>query len=181
MPEREQALIDRNIDRRTAMITGAGVAAAAFVAVGSRAAPKAAAAPAEPSPAPVQCSSVAQVIAQTTDIPVGGGMILGDVVVTQPTAGDFRAFCATCTHAFCHLSTVADGTIDCHCHGSKFYLNGKVAHGPAFLSLAPRVVRVDGEALVLEPVVQGVDIPCPSLPNVLPNEPEWVPTIPPLS
>ncbi len=37
---------------------------------------------------------------KTSDIPVGGGKIYADqdVVVTQPTAGQFKAFSSTCTH-----------------------------------------------------------------------------------
>ena len=183
MSGQEVSATDSAVDRRTVMKTGLGVAAAAaaLVAVDSVGAPKAAATPAASTPEPVQCSAVAKVIAKTADVPVGGGVVLGDVVVTQAITGDFRAFCATCTHLGCHLSSVTNGTINCLCHGSKFYLNGKVAHGPAFLSLAPRRVHVEGDALVLDPIVPGVDVPCPSLPNLIPVEPPWVPTIPPLS
>src|SRR5690242_16750681 len=31
-------------------------------------------------------------LAKTTDIPEGGGKIIGDVVITQPAAGQFKAF-----------------------------------------------------------------------------------------
>src|SRR4051795_13092370 len=39
-------------------------------------------------------------LARTSDIPVGGGKVFPDrkVVVTQPTAGQFKAFTAICTH-----------------------------------------------------------------------------------
>jgi len=39
---------------------------------------------------------------------VGGGIILPDeqVVVTQPSAGEFKAFTAVCTHAQCVVSSV---------------------------------------------------------------------------
>jgi hypothetical protein len=42
----------------------------------------------------------AGVLAATADIPVGGGRVFAaaDVVVTQPRAGTFVAFSATCTH-----------------------------------------------------------------------------------
>ncbi len=48
------------------------------------------------------------VIAQASDIPEGGGTIFADedVVVTQPEAGDFKAFSATCTHQKCTLTSV---------------------------------------------------------------------------
>ena len=55
-----------------------------------------------------------------------------DVVVTQPTAGEFKAFSATCTHQGCKVKSVADGVIVCPCHGSKFAIaDGSVAAGPA--------------------------------------------------
>jgi nitrite reductase/ring-hydroxylating ferredoxin subunit len=61
-------------------------------------------------------------LAKITDIPVGGGKIFGsdNVVVTQPSAGTFKAFSATCTHKGCEVKTVADGTINCPCHGAQF-------------------------------------------------------------
>ena len=40
-------------------------------------------------------------IAATGDVPVGGGIVFADeeVVVTQPTAGEFQVFTAVCTHS----------------------------------------------------------------------------------
>jgi Rieske Fe-S protein len=86
----------------------------------------------------------------TTDaIPVGGGVIFPAelVVVTQPVAGEFVAFDATCTHRACRVRSVAAGMISCLCHGSRFRIaDGSVAGGPAPAPL-PRVAItvVDGE------------------------------------
>lgn len=73
-------------------------------------------------------------LADTRDIPVGGGTVFPKqkVVVTQPEAGVFKAFSAVCTHQGCTVGEVSGGTINCPCHGSKFHVaDGTVAHGPA--------------------------------------------------
>ena len=95
-----------------------------------------------PAPAP-------KAIAKTSDVPVGSGVIVGEVVVTQPSAGVFKGFSAKCTHKGCTVDKVADGTIDCPCHGSKFNLDGTVAKGPAQEPLATENVTVQGDSIVL--------------------------------
>ena len=91
----------------------------------------------------------AKPIAKTSDVPVGSGVIVDDVVVTQPSAGVFKGFSATCTHLGCTVSTVADGTINCPCHGSKFNLDGSVAQGPAARPLDTKNISVQGDSIVL--------------------------------
>ena len=88
-------------------------------------------------------------IAKTGDVPVGSGVIVDDVVVTQPTAGVFKGFSSSCTHKGCAVNKVADGTIDCPCHGSKFNLDGTVAKGPATMPLESKAVSVQGDSIVL--------------------------------
>jgi Rieske Fe-S protein len=85
-------------------------------------------------------------------IPVGGGKVLADqkIVVTQPTAGEFKAFSAVCTHQACVVTGVADGTINCSCHGSKFDVaTGAVKQGPATSPLPEKSVTVDGDGLTV--------------------------------
>jgi len=87
------------------------------------------------------------------DVPLGGGVILGDqnVVVTQPSKGTFEGFSATCTHQGCILASVAGGTINCGCHGSQFSItNGSNVAGPSgspagSVAALPRVgIKVKG-------------------------------------
>lgn len=97
-------------------------------------------------------SAAAGPIAATADIPVGGGKIFAEkgVVVTQPTAGAFKAFSATCTHQGCLVETVEGGTINCPCHGSSFAIaDGAVAGGPAPAPLASRAITVSGTTITL--------------------------------
>jgi Rieske Fe-S protein len=91
-------------------------------------------------------------LAKTSDIPVGGGKVFKeqDVVVTQPTQGNFKAFSATCTHQGCPVTSVANGTINCNCHLSKFSAaDGSVKGGPAKAPLAAKNVTVQGDSIVL--------------------------------
>ena len=88
----------------------------------------------------------------TTDVPVGGGKIYSDVgvVVTQPTAGQFKCFSAVCTHASCIVSNITNGTITCPCHHSAFHIaDGTVARGPAALPLTAEEITVSEGTITL--------------------------------
>jgi Rieske Fe-S protein len=158
----------RQAQSRRALLIGAGVTCAAALAgcttydanngglagpapttggaatSGSAAAPSAAGAGSASSAAPAA-------LATTADVPEGGGMIIDgkNIVITQPQAGSFKAFTAICTHQGCIVNSVADGTIDCPCHGSRFSIkDGSVVNGPAPSPLAPVAIKVDGTSIV---------------------------------
>ncbi|MER5888462.1 Rieske (2Fe-2S) protein [Streptomyces sp. NPDC001941] len=91
-----------------------------------------------------------KVLARTADIPEGGGKVVGGVVVTQPRAGEYKAFSATCTHQGCTVKDVAGGTINCPCHGSKFDpADGSVKAGPASTPLPAAPITVEGGSIKL--------------------------------
>ena len=94
-------------------------------------------------------SSAPAALTKTADVPVGSGVIVDKVVVTQPAAGDFKGFSAVCTHAGCTLNEVVDGTINCPCHGSKFSLDGAVVKGPAAKPLEAKAITVQGDSILL--------------------------------
>ena len=93
------------------------------------------------------------VLGAASEIPVGGGKIYAaaKVVVTQPARGRYRAFSAVCTHVGCIMSAVANGTIDCPCHGSEFKITtGAVVTGPAPAPLPKKQIKiVDGKVILL--------------------------------
>ncbi|MGW2280399.1 Rieske (2Fe-2S) protein [Streptomyces sp. NPDC001770] len=88
------------------------------------------------------------VLGSTGDVPEGGGKVFAEqgVVVTQPTAGQFKAFSATCTHQGCAVSGVTDGAITCPCHRSTFDpATGEPTGGPATVALpSKRITVADG-------------------------------------
>ncbi|MEV0301657.1 Rieske (2Fe-2S) protein [Streptomyces prasinus] len=97
-------------------------------------------------------ASAGAALASTADIPEGGGKVFADskVVVTQPTAGEFKAFSATCTHQGCAVKSVADGVINCPCHNSNFSIaDGSVQSGPATKPLPAMEITVSGDAISL--------------------------------
>ncbi|MFJ8538041.1 Rieske (2Fe-2S) protein [Streptomyces sp. NPDC093591] len=91
-------------------------------------------------------------LAKTSDIPEGGGKVFSDekVVVSQPTAGDYKAFSTICTHQNCPMTDLAGDTITCACHKSQFsVLDGSVKKGPATEPLAAKQISVAGDSITL--------------------------------
>jgi len=132
------------ISRRTAIMQ-AGLAAAALAGLSGCTNYGASE---TPSSAP---SAAGPLSAKAADIPVGGGKIFADAqaVITQPSAGEFKAFTSICTHAQCPVFDVTD-TINCNCHGSKFSItDGSVVKDPATTPLAAKTVTVDGDDLTI--------------------------------
>src|SRR5690349_12467429 len=136
---------------RRAVVAGVGGVAAAGLLTACGATPAPAPAPAAPAPAaPTAATSGGAKLAAASSIPVGGGTVFADkdVVVTQPTAGEYKAFSATCTHQGCKVKSVANGVIVCPCHGSKFAIaDGSVASGPAKAPLPAKSVSVEGGSI----------------------------------
>ena len=100
---------------------------------------------------PTAAGSTGTELGPASDVPVGGGKVFEslEVVVTQPVAGRFVGLTAVCTHTGCIVDKVADGLIECPCHGSRYRLDGTVAGGPAPRALPARPVTVVDGSIVL--------------------------------
>lgn len=91
-------------------------------------------------------------LVRTTDVPVGGCFVVAKAatVVTQPVAGEFKAFSGVCTHKHCFLASSAQGDLRCPCHGSEFDLvDGSVLQGPATEDLEEYDITVEGDEISL--------------------------------
>ncbi|MFE3095244.1 Rieske (2Fe-2S) protein [Streptomyces sp. NPDC059248] len=111
-----------------------------------------AASPGAPATGASPSASMGRELAKRSAVPVGGGTVFKPekVVVVQPTAGQFKAYSAVCPHQGCLVDKVADGTIDCPCHDSRFRIaDGSVAKGPATRPLPPAPITVTADAVLL--------------------------------
>jgi Rieske Fe-S protein len=111
------------------------------------------AAPASSAAGGASSSAAGNALTATSKIPVGSGMIFPEpqVVVTQPSAGEFKAFSAVCTHMGCIVNQISNGTIDCPCHGSQYSIaTGDVVSGPAPRPLPAKQIKVTGDSIFLQ-------------------------------
>jgi Rieske Fe-S protein len=138
--------------RRTVLGTGAVFLLAGCSKYGDSNSSSASAPTATTSPIAKPSAGKEKELAEKSDIPVGGGKVFKEekVVVTQPKKGEFKAFSAICTHQGCTVNKVADGTIDCPCHGSKYRItDASVVHGPAPRPLPAKKITVKGKSIFL--------------------------------
>jgi nitrite reductase/ring-hydroxylating ferredoxin subunit len=81
-------------------------------------------------------ASSGAVLATTTDVPVGGGIIVAGVLVVQPTSGMFKAFDASCPHRRVLVGPPHNGISTCPAHHSTFAIaDGSRLTGPAVQGL----------------------------------------------
>ena len=149
MTDRDQPILAPGTTRRALLLGAGAIGAAGVLAACGSSSPtttnpgnggNGGGAPASPQPVKV------------SDVPVGGGAIFADqnFVVTQPAAGQFKAFSATCTHEQCLVSRIQGDKIICPCHGSQYNIaDGSVAVGPATRPLPARTATVTGDTITV--------------------------------
>ena len=149
MTDRDQPMQAPGTTRRALLLGAGAIGAAGVLAACGSSSPtttnpgnggNGGGAPASPQPVKV------------SDVPVGGGAIFADqnFVVTQPIAGQFKAFSATCTHEQCLVSRIQGDKIICPCHGSQYNIaDGSVAVGPATRPLPARTATVTGDTITV--------------------------------
>ena len=79
--------------------------------------------------------------------------VAGTKVNIASVDGQLHASDDTCTHRACSLAKgKLDGTtVTCPCHGSQFDVTtGAVLRGPAQQSVRSRLVKIEGESLLVE-------------------------------
>ncbi|MBI1377206.1 MAG: Rieske 2Fe-2S domain-containing protein [Frankiales bacterium] len=139
--------------RRRVLVAGGVVAAAAAVTTACGSSSGTAGTPAASDTSAGSGSSAGGAATiPTSDVPVGGGTVLADrqIVVTQPSAGEFKAFSAVCTHQGCIVAGVTNGVIVCPCHGSTYSIaDGSVQGGPAPAPLPAETITVSGGTITL--------------------------------
>jgi Rieske Fe-S protein len=94
-------------------------------------------------------SGGAEVLAKVSDLPVGGGKVVGEVLLVNLGNNRIKAYDAHCTHQGFIVNPPKNGRIVCPNHGSAFQASdGGVVQGPAMRGLTPINVKVTGGNVV---------------------------------
>jgi nitrite reductase/ring-hydroxylating ferredoxin subunit len=102
-----------------------------------------------PATAASTVASSGAVLAATTEVPLGGGIIVAGVLVVQPVSGTFKAFDAACPHRGVRVGPPKDGISTCPAHHSTFAIaDGSRLSGPATQGLTEIAVSVREKNIV---------------------------------
>jgi Rieske Fe-S protein len=146
------------LPRRTLLVTGGAIGAAAALAACGGGDAGTAQADGDTTASAADGSDAAstgeepQVLGPVDQVAVGSGVVYDGpkVVVTQPAEGQVKGFTAVCPHQGCLVSEVVNNEILCPCHGSLFSAeDGAVIMGPATSGLTAVPVSVVGDDVVL--------------------------------
>jgi nitrite reductase/ring-hydroxylating ferredoxin subunit len=139
------------MDRRT-VIRGAGVIGAGVVGAATLAACGGGSNIAYQTGGSAGSAGSGKLVVKAAHIPAGGGTVFATakIVVTQPKAGESKAFSAVCTHKGRTVASVANGTISCPCHASTYDMaTGQVTGGSAPAPLPSKTITVSGGSVTI--------------------------------
>jgi Rieske Fe-S protein len=89
-------------------------------------------------------------IAATADVPEGGGIVVDETVIVQPSADEFLAFSAVCPHQGAIVGAPdAEGNIVCPRHQSTWTIEGELEQGPAETNLSEVAITVEDGQIFL--------------------------------
>jgi Rieske Fe-S protein len=100
---------------------------------------------ADPSVEPFPNADGANGLVKTSDVPVAGAVLVGEVLVSQPRQGVFKAYSAVCPHQGVVVNPPANGAnfFMCPGHNSTFkVVDGARISGPAPRGLKAVAVKV---------------------------------------
>ncbi len=145
----------RAVLRAAGLVGAGGVGAAALAACGGSTNAASSGGAAGPAAGSSSGKAGGGISVPVADVPVGGGKAFPDAsppyVVTQPSAGQFKAFDGTCTHQGCPVTKVQNGHIECPCHGSMFDLStgAPTSTSQAKKPLTAKTATVNGSSVVI--------------------------------
>ncbi|GAA2337555.1 Rieske (2Fe-2S) protein [Dactylosporangium salmoneum] len=97
--------------------------------------------------APTQ--SAAGPLADTNDVPVGGGIVSNGLLIVQPESGTFKVYDAACPHKGILVAAPQNGVATCPAHASTFSIkDGSRISGPTPTGLKEITVKVDGTKIL---------------------------------
>lgn len=87
----------------------------------------------------------------TTDVPVGSAVIVEDIIIAQPVAGEYKAYSTVCPHQGYPINLVEGELVKCNRHNSTFSIkDGAVVSGPARDSLEVLTSSVANETVTVD-------------------------------
>jgi nitrite reductase/ring-hydroxylating ferredoxin subunit len=105
--------------------------------------------PAGPAAGASSAGAAAGPLADTAEVPVGGGIVQNGLLIVQPVSGTFKVFDAACPHKGILVTAPQNGVATCPAHASKFNIaDGSRIDGPTPTGLKEIQVKVDGTKIL---------------------------------
>lgn len=95
------------------------------------------------------CGKAPSADVAATEVPVGSAVIVDNIIIAQPSEGQFVAYSTTCPHQGSPITEVDGDTVRCPSHGSTFDIaTGEPVSGPATSGMTTVPVREEGGTIV---------------------------------